>query len=143
MWHTMVSRNIAKLTRLYALLPTVYGVSNRRKLTPKHVGLGLALHQSTRLQALVELFYAANHTIGIDTVRRIDPTIAQNILDRFVNNAYVYIPETIVNDKMLNCSCGICAISKYTRKEHIPLHADDGVAERTRSTPISRRFREK
>ena len=41
----------------------VYGVSIRRKLTPKHVGLGLALHQATRSEALVELFHAANHTI--------------------------------------------------------------------------------
>ena len=87
----------------------VYGVSNRRKLNPKHVGLGLALHQATRSEALVELFHAANHTIGIDTVRRIDTTIAQNILDRFAKNGYVYIPEKIVNDRMLHWSCDRCA----------------------------------
>ena len=55
----------------------VYRVSNSRKLTPKHVGLGLALHQATRSEALVELFHVANHTIVIDRVRRIDTTIAQ------------------------------------------------------------------
>ena len=121
----------------------VYGVSNRRKLTPKHVGLGLALHQATRSEALVQLFHAANHTIVIDTVRRIDTTIAQNIIDRFAKNGYVYIPENIVNDRMLHCSCDICARSNYRQKEHIPPHADDGVAERTRSTTISRRFRER
>ena len=121
----------------------VYGVSNRRKLTPKHVGLGLTLHQATRSEALVELFHAANHTIVIDTVRRIDTTIAQNIIDRFAKNGYVYIPENIVNDRMLHCSCDICARSNYRQKEHIPPHADDGVAERTRSTTISRRFRER
>ena len=69
----------------------VYGVSNRRKLTPKHVGLGLALHQATRSEALVELFHAANHTIGIDTVRRIDTTIAQNIIDRFGKRMDMFI----------------------------------------------------
>lgn len=47
----------------------VYSVSNRQ--TPKHVGLGLALHQVTRSETLLHLFHAANHTIGIDTVRRI------------------------------------------------------------------------
>ena len=83
----------------------VYRVSNRRKLAPKHVGLGLALHQATRSEALVELFHVANHTIGIATVRRIDTTIAQNILDRFAKNGYVYIPENIVNDRMRHCSC--------------------------------------
>ena len=48
----------------------VFAVSNRRKLTPKHVGLGLALHQATRSEALLDLFHAASHTIGIDTVVR-------------------------------------------------------------------------
>ena len=80
----------------------VCGVSNRRKLTPKHVGLDLALHQATHSEALVKLFHAANHTIGIDTVRRIDTTIAQNFLDRFAKNEDVYIPETIVNDRMIH-----------------------------------------
>jgi len=58
----------------------VYGVSNGRKLTPKHIGLGIALHQATGSTALVDLMHAANHTIGIDTVRRIDTSIAQSIL---------------------------------------------------------------
>ena len=98
----------------------VYGVSNRRKLTPKHVGLGLAMHQAIRSEALVELYHAANHTIGIDTMRRIDTTIAQNILDRFAKNGYVYIPENIVNDRMIHCSCDRCVRSNYRRKEHMP-----------------------
>ena len=91
----------------------VYGVSNRRKLTPKHVRLGIALHQATRSEVLVELFHAANHTIVIDTVRRIDTAIAENIVDRFTKNGYVYIPENIVNDRMIHCSCDRCARSNY------------------------------
>lgn len=80
----------------------VYAVSNKRKLTPKHVGLGLALHQATRSEALLDLFHAANHTIGIDTVRRIDTTIAYNILERFTQNGYV--PDNIVKERMIHCS---------------------------------------
>ena len=38
-------------------------------------------------------------------MRRIDTTTAQNILDRFAKNGYVYIPENIVNDMMIHCSC--------------------------------------
>lgn len=83
----------------------VYAVSNGRKLTPKHIGLGLALHQATRSEAMVELFHAANHTIGIDTVRRFDSAIAQNIIDKFMRNGYVYIPDNIVSDRMIHCSC--------------------------------------
>ncbi|KAG1699371.1 Protein tumorous imaginal discs, mitochondrial [Nymphon striatum] len=40
-------------------------VFNCRKLTSKHIGLGLALHQATRYESLVEMFHKANHTIGI------------------------------------------------------------------------------
>ena len=59
----------------------IYGVSNHKKLTPKHIGPGLALHQATRSENLVQLFNAANHTIGIDTVRRFENAIANNVLD--------------------------------------------------------------
>ena len=48
MWHTRVSRKIAKLTRLYTVLPRILFMEfpkERRQLTPKHVGLGLALHE--------------------------------------------------------------------------------------------------
>lgn len=69
----------------------VYAVSNRRKLTPTHVGLGLALHHAARSEALIELFHAANHNIGIDIVCRIDTTIADNILKTFAKNGYVYV----------------------------------------------------
>ena len=74
----------------------VYVVSNGRKLTPKHVGLGLTLHQATRSSSLVELFNSAGHTIGIDKIRRIDTTIADDILHRYDQNGYVYIADEIV-----------------------------------------------
>lgn len=83
----------------------VYAVSKKRKLTPKHIGLGLALHQATRSEALVDLFHAAGHIIGIDTVRRMDTTIAQHILDKFERNGNVYIPENIAYGRLIHCSC--------------------------------------
>ena len=70
----------------------VYGVSNRRKLAPKHVWLGIALHQATRPEAFVELFNAANYTIDIDTMRPIYTTIAQNILDRIFKEWIRFYP---------------------------------------------------
>ena len=74
----------------------VYLVSKKKKLTPKHVGLGLTLHQATRSEKLVELFHAADHTIGMDTIRRIDTTIASDILARYDKNGNVYIPNELV-----------------------------------------------
>lgn len=81
----------------------VYAVSKKRKLTPKH-SLGLALYQATHSEALLDLFHTANHTIGIDTVQRIDTSIAQNILQRFVKNGNVYIPDNIIKEQMIHCS---------------------------------------
>ena len=46
-----------------------YLVSKKKKLTPKHIGLGLTLHQATRSEKLVDLFHAAGHVIGMDTIR--------------------------------------------------------------------------
>ena len=65
-------------------------------MTPKHVGLGLTLHQATRSESLVQLFHDAGHIIGIDTIRRIDTSMANNILKRYEQNGYVYIPDGIV-----------------------------------------------
>ena len=83
----------------------IYGVSNHKKLTPKHIGLGLALHQATRSENLVQLFNAANHTVGIKTVHRIDNAVAKNVLDKFVENEYVYVPDNIDGERLIQFSC--------------------------------------
>ena len=83
----------------------IYGVSNHKKLTPKHIGLGLALHQATRSENLVQLFNSANHTVGIKTVHRIDNAVAKNVLDKFVENEYVYVPDNIDGERLIQFSC--------------------------------------
>ena len=83
----------------------IYGVSNHRKLTPKHIGLGLALHQATRSENLVQLFHAGNHSIGINTVHRMDNAIANNVLDKYVANGYVYVPDNIDAERLVQYSC--------------------------------------
>ena len=83
----------------------ICGVSNHKKLTPKHIGLGLALHQATRSEYLVQLFNAANNTIGIDTVRRFDNAIANNVLHRFVANGYVFNTDYIEPNRFIQFLC--------------------------------------
>ena len=83
----------------------IYGVSNNKKLTPKHIRLGLALHQASKSENLVQLFNAANHTIGIKTVHRIDNAIANNVLNKFVENGYVYVPDNIDQERFVQFSC--------------------------------------
>ena len=74
----------------------VFAISNGKKLTPKHVGLGLTLHQATRSEKLVDLFHSAGATIGIDTIRRMDTTIANEILQKFEENNRIFIPDGLV-----------------------------------------------
>ena len=59
------------------------------------MGLGLALHQATRSEKMVNIFHAAGHTVGIDTPRRIDSSIGNDILRRYEQNRYIYIPNGI------------------------------------------------
>ena len=73
----------------------IYTVSNYKKLTPKHVGLGLTVHHATRSEALIDLLHAAGNTIGIDTIHRIDTSIASSILNKYEDNGYIYIPNEI------------------------------------------------
>ena len=44
---------------------------------------------------MVNILHAAGHTVGIDTLRRIDSSIANNILRRYEQNGYMYIPTGI------------------------------------------------
>lgn len=90
MSHKGTEDNIAKQTVCSIAQDTAYADSYRRKLTPKHIGLGLALDQATSSEALVDLFHSANHTSGIHT------TTAHSILEIFVKNCSVCTPDNIV-----------------------------------------------
>ena len=58
------------------------------------MSLGLALHQATRSEKKVNIFHAAGHTVGVDTLRRIDSSIANDILID-MNRMVTYIPTGI------------------------------------------------
>ena len=53
----------------------------------------------------MQLFNAANHTVGIKTVHRIDNAVAKNVLDKFVENEYVYVPDNIDGERLIQFSC--------------------------------------
>ena len=56
---------IDKQTRILSIAQDiVYGVSNGKKWTPKHIGLTSSLHQLTRSKKLVNLFHSAGHTLS-------------------------------------------------------------------------------
>ena len=52
------------ITRLLIIAQDItYAASKGKKLTPKHIGLGLALHQATRSKTMLQLVYASGHTL--------------------------------------------------------------------------------
>ncbi|CAG9823189.1 unnamed protein product [Phaedon cochleariae] len=61
----------------------VYAVSKRKKLTPKHINLGLTLHHATRSKQLVNLFHAAGHIISYRNVLQADTSLATVTLQKF------------------------------------------------------------
>ena len=56
----------------------MFGVSEGKILTPKHMGLGLSIHQATGSKELVNLLNAAGHCVSYDMIRRMDTSIAKN-----------------------------------------------------------------
>ena len=56
----------------------MFGGSEGKILTPKHMGLGLSIHQATRSKELVNLLNAAGHCASCDMIHRMDTSIAKN-----------------------------------------------------------------
>ncbi|XP_068737963.1 uncharacterized protein [Montipora capricornis] len=71
----------------------VFLASQGRKPTPKHVGLGLTVHQATRSKELVQLLYNAGHSISYETVLRMNNTLANDVLERYKENGNVFVPR--------------------------------------------------
>ena len=59
-------------------LDMMFGVSKGKILAPKHMGLGLSIHQATQSKGLVNLLNAAGHCVSYDMIRRMDTSIAKN-----------------------------------------------------------------
>ena len=76
----------------------MFGVSKGKLLTPKHIGLGLTVHQATRSKQLVNLLNAAGHSVSYDMIRRIDTSIAKKVIDDLQSNEYVPVPMNITRN---------------------------------------------
>ncbi len=71
----------------------VYCASGGKKMTPRHIGLGMAIHQATKLKNLVDLLHEAGNSISYDTARRIDTSIANHILFKYKENCNVFYSQ--------------------------------------------------
>ncbi len=83
----------------------VFLVSRGRKLTPKHIGLGLTVHQATQSKELVQLLCSPGHSVSYEAVMRMDNTIANDVLERYNEKGKVFVPRNFT------AACG----ESYTR----------------------------
>ena len=94
-----LSRGVSRIaddvkTRILSICQDIIFLSSRgHKLTPKHVGIGLTVHQATRSKQLVQLLHAAGHSVNYETVLRMDNTIANDVLERYRESGNVFVPR--------------------------------------------------
>ena len=81
----------------------IFLASGGRRPTPKHIGIGVAVHQATRSKDLVQLLHAAGHSISYESVLRADTTMANEAMKRYFENGEVYIPLNFVNASLPGC----------------------------------------
>lgn len=67
---------------------------NNGNLTPKHISIGLAIHQATRSRSLVDMIHAAGNCISYQTLMRVDTALANHLLKKFEDNG-TFIPENL------------------------------------------------
>ena len=81
--------------RIVNIAQDVVYAHDRRKLTPKHLGVATSIHKATRSKKLIDLLHAAGSSIGYDTLLRVETSLAQHEIDRFVENDETVIPEAL------------------------------------------------
>ena len=127
--------NVTVDRKIYSIAQDIiFGVSNGAKLTSKHVGLGLALHQATRSEMLVNIFHSANYTIKINAICRIDNSIAKNILERYEVNECVYLPDNIERGTFVYYSCDNIDVLESTLDGRNTFHSTQMVVWQRKSS---------
>ncbi len=106
----------------------VYAVSKGKTLTPKHVGLGMAVHQATRSKALVKLLHNAGHCIPYDQVRRVDTTLAERELENYSTNGNVPVPSNLTPRQFVHFAADNIDIIEETLDGKGTFHATQMVA---------------
>ena len=77
----------------------VFLASGGKKKTPKHQGIGLTIHQTTRSKNLVQILHAAGHSISYESVLRSDTAIANDAISRFNRHGHV-VPRNFEGKQM-------------------------------------------
>ena len=113
----------SKLLRINSLCQDViYSAKNDRIILPKQLSIGMAVHQLTRSKKVVHLLHNAGHSISYDQIRKVDTTIAQNILDNHMLEDTV-VPPNLVKNKFVHLAADNIDINEDTIDGKDTFHA--------------------
>ena len=82
----------------------VYGVSNGRKWTPKHIGFGCILHQVTSTKDLVKHFHKAGLILSYEQILRVVAGLAESVLKSLDDESGTIIPPNLKRGNFVHFS---------------------------------------
>ena len=80
----------------------IYGVSNGKKWTPKHIGLTSTLHQATRSKDLVNIFHRAGHCLSYKQLLQVDTALANDTLQSVDHTTGAVIPKNFIENEFIH-----------------------------------------
>lgn len=101
----------------------IFAYSNGKVMTPKHVAVGLAVHQATRSKKLINLLHSTADSISYKDVLVLRDSIAQNEINNFFKNECVYIPKGMVPNRFLQFAADNIDIIEETLDGKDTFHA--------------------
>lgn len=82
----------------------IFGVSDGKRWTPKHVGLASTIHQATRSRNVVQLLHKAGHSISYKDILSVDTALAEQTLVSLDEETGATIPENLVKGRFVHFS---------------------------------------
>ena len=101
----------------------VFGVCGSKKAPPKHIGLGLSLHEATRSKQLVDLFHKAGHVISYHQILKIDTGMAETTLQSMDLETGAILPQNLVAGRFVHFSVDNIDINDGTLDGKNTFHA--------------------
>lgn len=97
-------------------------------MTPKHVGLGLMVHQQTRSKKIVETLHQCGHSVSYKDVLCVRNTIAQEEILKYTRNEYTFFPTQLVPQRLIQFAADNINILEETLDKSPTFHATQMVA---------------
>ncbi|KAK4877224.1 hypothetical protein RN001_009730 [Aquatica leii] len=107
----------------------IYNRFKGKRLTPKHIGLGIMVHQETRSKKIIGALHACGHSASYKDVLRIRNTIAQEEIIRYSCNDNCYIPRQLVPNKLVQFAADNIDILEETLDKGPTFHATQMILE--------------